>query len=103
MNCFILFDEEEVIREFAKRGLAVTNDDLTVGLRKAPAREPQIGWKCLTCGQVATLDKMPDGHCQTCLSVKLECIFGVEEYNNEFRKRKRIINSIKIQERRGVR
>lgn len=101
MTYYILFEEEDVVKELARRGLAATNMDITMGLHKAPAREPLVGWKCLTCGKVMRLNKAPDGQCTTCLSVKLDHIFGDKEYNVQFKRRKEIMKALRKKQTRN--
>lgn len=94
VSVFILFDEEEVMKEFARRGFNETKYNIHMNT-KMIAREPQIGWKCNRCGKVMRLSFAEDGNCKSCLSVDLKHIFGEEEYNTQFRKRKKELNALR--------
>lgn len=96
VSVFVLFEEEDVIKEFARRGFNESRYNIHV-TNKMPVREPQIGWKCKRCGKVMKLSNAEDGNCKSCLSVDLEHIFGEEQYNTLFRKRKQELKNIRQQ------
>lgn len=89
---YVLFDEDAVIRELARRGLKVLNpEDRPLSVKRAAMQ----GWECKNCGHVIKLNKKDDGTCNVCLSAVLNPIFGVDAFFEKATARKKQIAAIR--------
>lgn len=71
----VLFDEQKVILELAKRSF--NNGYMLTPTEK---NKPQVGWKCNVCLKVMRLSSTDLGRCVICNSANLEELFGYTDF-----------------------